>query len=491
VKLQFAPEYRSCILQIMPRPERWLTQSRRIWLWIALGIALRLLLIWLPRPSDDDTTDYLALGHNLLHYGVYGQGTPDDLAPTLFRLPGYPIILGLFEWAFARFWPTTWQTVLLITQAATDLISGLLLAGFARRYLSPRAGEIALALAMLCPFTAAFAGIALTESFSVFALSLGIYAVGRALAEKGSTRIWFLLLAGAASAFAMLLRPDGVLQFIALAAGLLWYTARPISSATLRRTISASAIYACVALAPIAIWTLRNWQTFHVFQPLAPRHLNDPGERFNKGFYDWLRTWSTEFITTANVFWNVGSESIDLDDISSRAFDSPAQQQRTLALIGEYNQTHSISADLDNRFEALAQGRIHNRPVQCLIVVPTLRVLDMLLRPRTLEFDLEVDWWSWKQHPGQTIAAVLLGLINLFYVVAAIGGLLRGRVPLAWMLGGYLVMRCLLLSTMENPEPRYTIQMFPIFIIAAATAFTGNRLPAVRQSTSGTYLYAS
>lgn len=466
----------------------WFTPSRRIWLWIALGVALRLLFIWFPRPSDDDTTDYLALGHNLLHYGTYGQGTPDDLAPTLFRLPGYPIILGLFEWAFARFWPTTWQTALLLTQAITDILSGLLLAGFTRRYLSPRAGEIALALAMLCPFTAAFAGIALTESFSVFALALGIYAVGRAVAEQGSTRTRFTLLAGASSAFAMLLRPDGVLQFIALATGLLWYTAR---RAALRRAISTSVIYTCVALAPIAIWTLRNWQTFHVFQPLAPRHLNDPGERFNKGFYDWLRTWSTEFITTANVFWNVGSESIDMDDIPTRAFDSPAQQQRTLALINEYNQTHSISADLDNRFEVLAQERIHNHPIQCLLVVPTLRVFDMLLRPRTLEFDLEVDWWNWNQHPGQTIAAVLLGLINLAYVAAAIWGFLRGRVPLAWMLGGYLVMRCLLLSTMENPEPRYTIQMFPIFIVAAAAAFAGNRLPAVRQSTSGTYVYAS
>jgi uncharacterized membrane protein AbrB (regulator of aidB expression) len=114
----------------------------------------------------------------------------------------------------------------------------------------------------------------------------------------------------------------------------------------------------------------------------------------------------------------------------------------------------------------------------------------MLLRPRTLEFDLEVDWWNWGQHPAHTIAAIALGLINLAYVLAAIWGFLRLRVPLPWMLGGYLLMRCLLLSTMENPEPRYTIQFFPILFVAAAAALAGNRLPAVRQSTSGTYLYA-
>jgi hypothetical protein len=453
----------------MLRLRFWFTRSRRVWLWIAIGLALRLLLIWFPRPSDDDTNDYLALGHNLLHYGVYGPGTPGDLSPSLFRLPGYSIILALFEWV----WPTTWQTVLLLFQVATDLVSGLLLASFVRRYINPRAGGIALALAMLCPFTAAFAGIALTECFSVFALALGIYAAGCALDEREAGRIRFLLLAGAASGFAMLLRPDGVLQFISIASGLVWYTARIVSPAAFRRAVTAFVIYATIALAPIAVWTLRNWHTFHVFQPLAPRHLNDPGERYNKGFYDWLRTWSAEFVTTANVYWNVGSDSIDMDSIPARAFDSPAQQQRTAALINEYNRTRTISPNLDDRFEALAVERIHNHPMQCLVGVPILRVLDMLLRPRTLEFDLKVDWWAWSEHPRQTIAAVALGLINLAYVVAAVWGFARGRVPLAWMLGGYLVLRCLLLGTMENPEPRYTIQMFPIFIIAAAAAFSG------------------
>jgi hypothetical protein len=40
----------------------------------------------------------------------------------------------------------------------------------------------------------------------------------------------------------------------------------------------------------VGVWTLRNWIQFRVFQPLAPRYLNDPGERYNAGFYRWLRT---------------------------------------------------------------------------------------------------------------------------------------------------------------------------------------------------------
>ncbi len=483
-------------------------RSRRVWLWIALGIALRLLLIYFPRPADDDTADYLALGHNLLHYGVYGQGAPDDLAPTLFRLPAYPIILASFEWIFARIWPSTWMTTVLIAQAIADIGSGLLLAAFAQRYLSPRAAEIALALAMLCPFTAAFAGIALTECFSGFALALGIYAAGRALAAMadGKRATGSLLLAGAASAFAVLLRPDGSLQSFVLGAGILWHSTRVFVPAlgwnrAASKGIAAALIYCCAALLPMVPWIARNWITFHVFQPLAPRHLNDPGERFNKGFYDWLRTWSTEFATTGDVFWHVGAEQIDEDSIPARAFDSPAQRARTLALIAEYNVHHDISAALDEKFETLAQERIRNHPVQCFVVVPALRVADMLLRPRTLEFDLDVYWWEWSAHPGQTIAAIALGLINLAYVVLAVVGFLRGRVPFAWMLGGYLLLRCLLLGTMENPEPRYTIQMFPILIVAAAAAFTKRpgdeaqnappRRGAVRQSSSGPLRYAS
>lgn len=488
----------------MPRLDRWLLQSlrdrsRRVWLWVALGLVLRLLLIWFPRLTDDDTADYLELGRNLLHRGIYGLGSGDDIAPTIFRLPAYPIILAIVESLFARIWPASWITVLLVVQAITDIVSGLLIASFVRRFLSPRAGEIALALAMLCPFTAAHAGIALTESFSVFALALGIYATGRALAaiSEGKRAVPMLLLAGLASAFAMLLRPDGCLEFVALAAGIFWYGRR---SSSIRRGISSTAIYCCATLVFMLPWVARNWVQFHVFQPLAPRYLNDPGERANTGFYLWLRTWSIEFSTTADLFWNVGSEPIDEDSIPARAFDSADERTRTLALIDEYNQNHSISADLDNRFAALAHERYRNHPVQTLLVIPALRVFDMLLRPRTLEFNLDLYWWDWNSHPGETVAAISLGLINLFYVVAALWGFVRGRVPFAWMLGGYLVMRCLLLATMENPEPRYTIQMFPIFIVAAAAAFAPKNAAnplratlshrAMRQSSSGTLPYA-
>jgi len=49
-------------------------------------------------------------------------------------------------------------------------------------------------------------------------------------------------------------------------------------------------------------------------------------------------------------------------------------------------------------------------------------------------------------------------------------------VPWPWMLGGYIILRCLLLGTMENSEPRYSLQCFPIFIVAAAAALCGPKV---------------
>ncbi len=456
-------------------PRRWL-------LWIGLGFILRLTFIWFPRAVDDDTWDYLEIGRNLLHHGVYGVGSGSTLTPTLFRLPAYPIFLGVCEQLFKPLLHGNWLVAVYCLQSAADIGGGLLLALFAYRVIAPRAGEIALALAMLCPFTAAEAGIAMTECFSIFAVSLGIYAAGRILAAEmghsGDTRapidlpavIW----AGCAAALAMLLRPDGVLLFVTLAGGLFFYILRNRSaqgiSLALRRSLTVTSLYCAVALAPIAVWTARNWITLQAFQPLAPRYLNDPGKRVNTGIYRWIRTWSVEYVSTATVFWQVGDGPIDPDDLPARAFDSPAQQAETLALLDEYNRTNSVSANLDDRFAALAAERIHARPFRYYVWLPLLRTADMMFRPRTEEFNLEVFWWPSGDHPGQTIAAILFGLVNFLYIAAAAWAFLRCRVPWPWMLGGYILLRCLLLGTMENSEPRYSLECYPIFIVAAAAA---------------------
>jgi hypothetical protein len=443
------------------------------------GLILRLLFTYFPRPIDPDTLDYLQLGHNLLHHGIYGMGDGNDVAPTLFRLPGYPIFLATFELLFAVIWPGGWFNAVFLAQSIAGIGAGLLLAAFARRHLSDRAAEVALILAMLCPFTAVYDAVAITESLSISAVALGIYAAGRALAAETAGRRdrWALILAGGASAVAMLLRPDGILLFASLAAGIFFYSLRGPAAiqtprASFRRAFSAASVVCLIALLPLVPWTLRNAAQFHVFQPLAPRYTNDPGNRVNLGFYRWLRTWVIEYVSTANVAWNAGEGPLDPTDLPARAFDSPGQRDQTLHLIADYNLHDDLTPSLDNRFGVIADQRIRAHPFRYSVTLPVLRVADMLLRPRTETFYLDVFWWRWSEHPAQTIAAIFLGLLNLAYVGAAAWAFLVRRVPWAWMLGAYLMLRFALLGSIEHPEPRYTLECFPIFIVAAAAVFT-------------------
>ena len=475
----------------LPFPRARVSPASRRWaLWVAAGALLRLLLIVVPRPFDDDAAIYLELGHNLLHRGIYGLAHGSTLTPSLFRLPGYPLFLAGLELIFSPILHGGWWNAVVAVQAVADPAGGVLLAAFARRHLSPGAGQVVLALAMLCPFTAVYASIAMTESLSIFAVSLAIYAAGRALAAArvGQQDNRAVILAGLAAALAMLLRPDGALLFAVLAAGLFACTVRSSAPTPapptptrrpLRSGLVSAALFSLVALAPLAPWTWRNWSTFHLFQPLAPRNCDDPGERVNFGIYSWIKTWLVEYTSTANVSWNVGLGDIDIDDLPPRAFDSPQQREQTRRLLDDYNRANAISPgislEIDARFAALAAERIRAHPLRCTLVVPAMRVADMFLRPRTEAFatntfSLDLYWWRWREHPAQTAFAALLGLVNLGYVGLAAWGFASRRVPWAWMLGGYILLRCLLLATMQNSEPRYTLECFPILIVAAGAA---------------------
>ena len=438
---------------------------------LGLGLLLRLWFLWHPMPLDDDTDVYAELATNLFHHGTYGLQADGVIDPTLIRLPGYPLFLGLIFFLFGA----GNLHAAILTQIAIDLLGCWLIADFVRGQVSGRAGTWAIFLAALCPFTAAYSTICLTESLSVFAVSLGLWSTGRVLrAQSEGRRDWApLALASAAMALAMLLRPDGALLSAAVVAAIAWYAWR---QGRLRLGCKTALLCALLAVLPLAPWTVRNWRTFHVVQPLAPRRVNDPGEYVTYGFYRWMSTWAVDIVSTLNVFWKMGTEQIDVRDLPSRAFDSAGQRGETAELLAEYNAGKTISPALDAKFAALASERVRAHPALCLAWVPALRVADMWLRPRTETLGLDADWWRFDQHRVESIEAVGLGLLNLALVGAALVGvarILRDRGRARWVALPvvYVVLRCALLSTMENSEPRYTLEAFPMVLACAACAF--------------------
>jgi hypothetical protein len=438
------------------------------WIALAAGLLLRLWFLQHPMPSDDDTDVYADLARNLFHHSVYGISDGASIDPTLIRLPGYPVFLGLI---FSLFGAGNFKAVLL-AQIGFDLLGCWLIASFVREQVSERAGTVAIFLAALCPFTAAYSTIALTECLSVFAVSLGLWATGRLL-RAGFTDRGALLLTSLAMAMAMLLRPDGAVLAAAVTLAILWDAlrqGRPLAG------LKTALLCGLLAVLPLAPWMVRNWRTFHVVQPLAPRRVNDPGEYVTYGFYRWMSTWSVDYVSTGNVFWKVGTESIDVDDLPSRAFDSPVQRAQTAELLAEYNTTKTVPPALDAKFGALASERLSAHPLLCRVWVPALRVADMVLRPRTETLGLDADWWRFAQHPAESMEAVGLGLLNAVLVIAALVGVARRRVPWVALMLVYAVLRCALLSTMENSEPRYTLELLPILMVCAACGVAGTRV---------------
>jgi hypothetical protein len=102
--------------------------------------------------------------------------------------------------------------------------------------------------------------------------------------------------------------------------------------------------------------------------------------------------------------------------------------------------------------------------------------MDMWLRPRTEMLPCDSRWWEFNDDPQWSALAIALGAISLFYIGAALAGWLYSRrVPLVGLLVLFVVLRSGFLGTLENPEPRYTLEMYPIVIVLAASALTRMR----------------
>ena len=454
------------------------------------GLALRLVFVLHFPAVVDDSRLYADIAENWLQHGVYGITNSGEVVPTLSRLPGYPAFLAAI---FAIFGWSNFRAVLLI-QVLFDLGTCFLIADITRRTLSERATKAAFVLAALCPFLANYAAAALTETLEIFfttlALDLVLVGIAGLRDDSGSTQpsaAW--LGSGLSIGVCILLRPDGGILFGAIGAYLLLLLFRRKSE---RRSAIESAAESCSgprmlpilyagllltigAFGPLLPWTLRNLHTLHRFQPLAPRYANDSDELVLAGFNRWTKTWIADYTSVQEIYWKVPGDAIDAARLPARAFDSVEQRQETEQLFADYNQDHEVTSQLDARFAALAAARVKAAPLRYYLWLPGLRIADMWLRPRTELLPSDPRWWEFDDDPVWLTVSVLFGLVNLGYVGMAIAGLLRSRASLCIELFVlFLLLRSLFLATLENPEPRYTLECYPVIVVAAA-AFLINK----------------
>jgi len=404
------------------------------------ALGLRLLFIFRFPGVTTDSFIYGDIAKNWLKHGIYGLSGPDEISATYIRLPGYPAFLAA---VFAVFGMEHYRAVLVV-QMFVDI----------------------------------FGAAALTETLEIFftALALDFALVG--LTTARGMLPW--LSCGVAIGGAILLRPDGGLLLVAIEFYLLVVLVRAgrgkmraePPGLSVPQLLRAGLILGLVSLAPLGPWTLRNWHTLHRFQPLAPRYANEEDEFVPAGFNRWVKTWIADYASVEELYWAVPGSTVDAEKLPTRAFDSEAQHRQTAELLAEYNNLLHVTPELDARFVALANERIHAAPLRYYVWLPFVRIADMWLRPRTETLPSDTRWWEFDDDLRGSGLAVTLGIIGLVYVVMAVIGLARGRNLAAWGLPlAFVILRSVFLGTLENPEPRYTLECYPVLILLSSIIF--------------------
>jgi len=337
---------------------------------------------WLPNDAPDDGRTYAQMARNVLEQHVYSHETEAPFAPSLIRLPGYPLFLAAIYSVFGHTSNGAVRLVQALIDTATCGLVGLIAFCWQSDEKRKRSTAIAaLALAAVCPFTTIYAATILTEvptTFLVMAMFLAATFAFRSGFTTGDTEgpgenisirralLWWLV-AGLCGGLAVLFRPDSGL--FTLAVGLTLVITAPFWSAVASaarhrfrsrveasadgdlkrrrrfalpahstfRTLAAGTLFSLAFGFVLVPWTIRNARVFHLFQPLSPAHGEMPGEFVPRGYNRWLRTWVDDESYVSPFLWSLDSEPIDVDDVPPSSFDSAEEKARVAALLDKYN----------------------------------------------------------------------------------------------------------------------------------------------------------
>ena len=448
---------------------------------VCAGLALRVYLVLkFPVTDTGDAPFYIELAWNWLKNGVYGFAVHGQLTPVDMRVPGYPAFLAAV-FAVAGQSPRAAMLAQVVVDLATCFVIALIAARLAPESSRRRVTLAGLWLAALCPFTANYTAVVLTETLVIFLTALGILVllqtdvggvqVGRATSFLANP--W--LLAGLVVGFGTLVRPETPLLLFAAGLVLLAKWWRP---ADWMKLIRAGLLMAFGLLMPLVPWAARNWHTLHDVQFLAPRYSELPGEYTPLGFTAWTNTWMWRFRDVYLTQWKVNEEEIAIDQLPAYAFDSQDEKERMADLLDEYNEALTIDPPLDQEFREIARERTERHPLRTYVKVPLLRTLTLWFTPRVELLPSSGHLWplreEWQDDRPDFLVTLGLGVVNIIYIALALAGAWLARRRPGWAL---LILFCVVrtlffVKFVETPEPRYVLECFPAVIALAAQVFS-------------------
>jgi hypothetical protein len=259
-----------------------------------------------------------------------------------------------------------------------------------------------------------------------------------------------------------------------------------------------------------------------LFQPLSPMHAEMPGEFVPFGYLKWVRTWLDDGRFVGPVLWDLDNRQIKVEKIPSYAFDSAEEKARVAALFAKYNHTDPMVAqanpspspdenssdeenseeddsaddnadqgnasdgdvemtpEIDAGFAQIAKERISRAPFRYYMKLPVKRAISLwfdthsqyypfegdLLPLEDLDYDIHQHWWL-PLFAGLTWVYTILGVAGAWFLWRARSFHARLLLIFTLLMIG---LRLGFLSTMENPEPRYTVEFFPFLAILGGIA---------------------
>ncbi len=463
---------------------------------LAAGLCLRLYFVLKFPANSGDTVLYEQIATNWLKHHVYAMTVGGAITPVDLRMPGYPAFLAIIyaltgrTGADARLW-------VMFAQVVVDLISCLLIAKLAALLAhssqdsapNKRVYSVALWLAALCPFTANYTAVPLTEVSAIFWTTFACVGLVVALRRvqkpdvllKGShfslgTSVEYSALGvGLIVGFGTLFRPETPMLLVAAAIvfGVMF----------LVRGIYGRWFWVCLAmvlgcLMILSPWAIRNIVTLGEPQFLAPKNSNLAGELVPYGFMAWEKTWLYRVRDCYLVPWKLNEESIDVDEIPARAFDTPEEKQRVAAILEQYNNDLTLTPEEDTAFAQLARERTARHPLRTYIWLPVARAVAIWFTPRIELLPVSGHVFPLAQmredDPVDQEVTSLFFMLNLFYVGLGVWGGVElwrsnpGARPAVAFLALFIVLRTAFLTTLETPEPRYVLVCFPALIAMGA-----------------------
>ena len=445
------------------------------------GLALRLFFIWRFPFYSGDTAYYEELARNWLYHGIYGFYSHGRIVASDARGPGYPALL-----AAIYFVAGPGRRAVMLAQAFVDLATCVLAAGIASRLATEasdamrgRAAAAALWLTALCPFTANYAAVPLTEVLATFFATLALLiflspvgtAIDRIWSDRDLARAAGICFAGGlVVGFGTLLRPETPL-LLAPVLLVLWLRFRR-SEYWSKLAVATLWVTAGLVL-PLAPWATRNAMNLGRVQFLAPRYAETYGDVLPIGFYAWTKTWMYRFRDAYLFNWKLPSQPIELKDLPPYAVDSPEEFSRVASLLERCNRVHGITRTLDLEFAELARERARHHAIRTYIWIPIERAAAMWFTPRIALLPYSGRLLplaeSYRNNPTDFDVTLGLALLNIIYVGMALAAAWFWRAsPGVLLIVAFIVVRTAFLTQLQTCEPRYVLECFPALLAVAA-----------------------